>query len=200
MRPIRPIAWRKHADAAKQKRDLEALPQRWIEWCAKCRFRESGVRQDDGTFAQRAQQHGALFPAQTNVSTGESKNGFSPLVEAGLTDVVRRLRTAWLIGPAQLWDEVYPICKVPLGDLDKRVAVELRDGFLQFSQLLAGFEILRLELEHGGVVREQSVLGLEQLFVQGRHTFGDEVEVADPDHGLGHVAGDTERGGDDADF
>jgi hypothetical protein len=117
----------------------------------------------------------------------------SPVVEARLTDVVQRLRASWLAGPAGLWGDIHPICKLAGSDLDKRVATTLRQGFFQFSQLLCGLEVLLLKSKELGVVSEESLLGLEQLVVKSGDFRGDEIAVADREHRLPDVAGGLER-------
>ena len=100
-----------------------------------------------------------------------------PLVEARLAEVVQRLRASWLAGPALLWGEIYPIRDVARDEFDKRVATTLVTGFFQFSQFLAGFEVLVLHLEHRGVVSEQSLLGLQKLIVDPSNPLGNQIEV-----------------------
>lgn len=116
----------------------------------------------------------------------------SPIVEALLTNVVKRLRASWLAGPALLWGDIHPISIVAPGEADQRVAVALRESFFQFSSLLAGFEILVLELEKTGVVSEQSILHLEQRFVESGCFLRKQVEVSNSSDGLGHVPGNAE--------
>lgn len=123
----------------------------------------------------------------------------SPVVITLLANVVRRLRSAWLGGPALLWSDVFPIRLLPIPQVDKRVATALASGFAQFSNLLASFEVLLLELEKSGVVSEECLLSLEQLLVQGDHFFGDQIEVSDSEQRFPHVSGQTERSGNDAD-
>lgn len=79
---------------------------------------------------------------------------------------MQRLRVAWLAGPAQLWGDIHPIRMEARGEGEQRIAVALCQGFFQFSQLLAGLEVLLLESQQLGVVREEAVLGLEQLVVE----------------------------------
>lgn len=106
------------------------------------------------------------------------EHGFDPLVEAKLAQVVQRLRAAWLAGPALLWDDIHPIHKVARSELEKRIAGTLAGGFAQFSQLLCGFEVLLLQLQQLRVVREQTLLGIEQLGVQLGDGVGHQVEIA----------------------
>lgn len=94
-----------------------------------------------------------------------SEHALCTLVEARLAEVMQRLCTAWRAGPAVLWRAIHSIDKNAVGNLKKRVATTLRQGFLQFSQFLCGFEVLLLKLHELSVVREQSVLGFEQLLV-----------------------------------
>jgi len=116
----------------------------------------------------------------------------SPIVEARLAEVVHRLRSDWLFGCARKWGDVCAIREVAGSDLDKHVATTLARGFFQFSQFLAGFEVLVLELKHSGVVSEQCLLSLEQLIVESRNPFRDQVEVPDPEQRLADVLGGAE--------
>lgn len=86
-------------------------------------------------------------------------------VEAELTEVALGLRRAWLAGPALTWKNIQPIHERAGNDFEKRVALALREGFFQFSQLLAGLEVLLLQLRDLGVVREETLLDIEELFV-----------------------------------
>lgn len=126
-----------------------------------------------GDFADGASPEPSVIPS------GSTEHRLDPLVEARLTEVVKRLRAAWLAGPALLWGDVHPIQEIARTDFEQRVAATLSDGFFQFSQFLAGFEVLVLHLEHRGVVSEQSLLGLQQLIVDARHSFGNQIEVPD---------------------
>lgn len=141
---------------------------------------------------------GANEARAERVALDALEHHLSPVVEARLADVVRRLRGSWLAGPAQLWSGIHPVRELAETEVDQRVSGALARGFLQFSQFLAGFEVLLLELEHRGVVSEQRLLSLEQLIVQGRHFFRDEIEVAQADHGHGDVLRNPKRGRDDS--
>lgn len=149
---------------------------------------------EDLTLAARAYQ-----PIGDTHEECASEHGFDPFVEARLTDVVHRLRRSWLAGPALLWGDVHPIRELARGDLEKRVATALASGFFQFSQFLAGFEVLALELQKSGVVSEKSLLGLEKLLQKGGGPFVDEGRVAQSAHSLGDVSRGGDRGGDAAD-
>ena len=119
----------------------------------------------------------------------------SALVEARLAEVVQGLRADWIAGGARRWGELYPIRELVLTEVDQRVAGALVQGFLQFSQFLAGFEVFLLELKELGVVREQTILSLEKLLVEPRYRFCDQVEVAQTDCGAGNVLGGIDRSG-----
>lgn len=124
----------------------------------------------------------------------ELENNFSPIVEARLADVMRRLRSAWLAGPALCWGDVHSVCPLATTDVDKRVSTALRDGFFSFSQFLCGLEQLLLEFKQLGVVREQSILSLEQLIVHPRNLCGDEIPVAHSESTTSNVFGSFDRG------
>lgn len=134
--------------------------------------------------ASRAFETGSLEPVL--------EHRLDPFVEARLADVVQRLRAAWLAGPALLWGDIYPIREAAVAKIDKRVATTLARGFFQFSQFLAGFEVLALELKKSGIVREQSLLSLEKLLHESGCFFVDESLVA----GGGEAFGDVSRCGD----
>lgn len=92
------------------------------------------------------------------------EHALDPPVEARLTDVVHRLRSAWISGPAALWGDIHPIHKDALGDFEKRIALSLRERFFEFGQLLCGFEVLVLKLEELRRKRENALLrGTELL-------------------------------------
>lgn len=148
--------------------------------------------------ALRAEQ--AIDPTVGAPDLSANEHHLDPLVEALLTNVVRRLRASWLAGPALLWGDIHPVRKVVTGEFDQRIAATLVDGFAQFSELLAGFEMLVLELQERGVVTEQRLLGLEKRIVKRGHFFGDEVEVSDAGQGLGDVPGRTQCGRNDSDL
>lgn len=133
---------------------------------------------------------GPGIPSEVKLS--EIEHHFSSVVEARLAEVVLRLRGSWLAGPALLWGEIHPIREISGSDFERRVATTLAGGFLQFSQFLAGFEVLALELQKSGVVSEQALLSLEQLLHQGGGAFVDEGGVAD----CAHPFGDISRSGD----
>lgn len=95
----------------------------------------------------------------------------SPAIEALLADVVIRLRESWISGPAQCWGAIHPICKLAVGQSEKRVAVALCEGFSQFSQFLCGLEVLLLQREKGSAEFEQTLLSVEKLFVHGPNYF-----------------------------
>ena len=93
------------------------------------------------------------------------KDNFDPLVEAHLTHVVHRLRGDWVANIAVHWTDVCAVNEIAVGDLEKRITTLLRESFFKYSQLLAGFEILILQIRHFHLVREQTLLGLQQLSV-----------------------------------
>lgn len=130
----------------------------------------------DGELASGADP--CIAPSRGQPEELTVEHHLDPLVQARLAEVVHRLRRAWIDGPALQWGLIYPIRELARADFDKRIAGALVQGFFQFSQFLAGFEVLVLELEHRGVVREQSVLGLEKLLVDGGYLLGDQIEIS----------------------
>lgn len=127
-------------------------------------------------------------------ATPHLQDRLAPLVEARLAEVVQRLRSAWLAGPALLWDDVRSVDELTGTDLEKRVARLLGQGFFQFSQFLAGFEVLLLQLHQLRVVREETVLGLEKLIVDLGDSTGSLVVIAECQRRLADVLCGLERG------
>lgn len=126
----------------------------------------------------------ATAPVDGAKSGFQLQNGFDPLVEARLTDVVNRLRGAWLAHIAGIWGDIHTINVSASGDLEKRVATVLRQGFFHFSQLLCGLELLLLDRQKFGVVTEESVLGIEKLIVELGDDRSNLVEIPDCERGL----------------
>lgn len=118
-----------------------------------------------------------------------------PLVVARLTNVVLGLRSDWVAGCAQRWDDVRLVGEDTRADFDKRVAAALREGFFQFSQFLAGFEVVVLKLQELGVVCEQTLLGLEEKTVQIGDLRRALIEVADLEQRAANVLRALERTG-----
>ncbi len=90
------------------------------------------------------------------------ENALDSLVEAGLTNVVLRLRQSWIAGPAGLWGDIHPIHEDARGEFEQGVATALRERFFQFSQFLAGLEVVLLERQQLRVVAKQPLLGAER--------------------------------------
>ena len=122
-------------------------------------------------------------------------------VEALLTDVVLRLRQSWINGPAKCWSGVHPISELAISEGEKRVSAALCEGFSQFSQFLCGLEVLLLQRANGSAEFEETLLGVEKLFVHGPNyfrrlgvvphgdsSFADINGTADGPHGSGDQA------------
>ena len=125
----------------------------------------------------------------TPKKTTSLQHRLDPLLEARLTNVVHRLRAAWLADVAKLWGDIHPIYEDAVGDFDQRVSLTLRDGFFYFSQFLAGFEVLVLEIQQHRVMREQTLLSLEKLLIDLRNSNGNLVEISKIYHSLGELPG-----------
>lgn len=97
-------------------------------------------------------------------------DGSDPAVEAVLAEVVLRLRASWRGGPALLWDDLHPLRKVAGSKFEKFVTIAIVEGFVEFSQLLCGLEVLLLKRRELGVVSEEAVLSLEDRIVQRRRS------------------------------
>lgn len=130
---------------------------------------------------------------------GPLEHGLDPLIEARLADVVSRLRADWIIHIAGYWGDIHPIHKDALGQLDKRVATTLREGFFHFSQLLCGLELLLLKDQQVTVVLEHRVLSLEKLVVKLSDNRRHFVEIAHADGGLPELFGAADCGSKSSD-
>ncbi|WP_353233347.1 hypothetical protein [Diaphorobacter ruginosibacter] len=136
----------------------------------------------------------ALQPDIVPVLESGLQHRLDSIAQARLAKEIRRFRGAWLLGPALLWGDIHPIRRLPIPDVDKRIATALARGFLQCSNLLAHFEILVQELEKTGLVSEERVLSLENLVANSGCFFGDEIEVSDSHHCGDHVLRDAQGG------
>lgn len=141
-----------------------------------------------------------LFSTNELSQNAGLQDHLSPIVEARLTDVVRRLRCAWIAGPALLWHDICAIRELVGSDLDKRVAATVEDGFFEFSQFLAGLEVFVLKLEQLRVVGEQPLLSLEQLRVEVHNGPRKLIEISNAQRGLSELLGSSDRSGDGADL
>jgi hypothetical protein len=116
------------------------------------------------------------------------EHAFDPLCHAWLADVMQRL--------APMRDFVaknYAIValkhKLFVGNLDQRVSTALGNFLLRFSQAVCHAEVLLLKGMQPGVVREETVLRLEQLVVDLAHRKSDLIEVSKTDGSLFDVSG-----------
>lgn len=108
--------------------------------------------------------------------------------ETGLADVMGSLIDSWLTGPSRVVSEIAAQRNRTAGERDQRVFGALIDGCLQFQIFLLQLGQIRLELQKGGVVSEQSLLRLEQLLQKGGGFFVDEVGVSGCTQSLGNVS------------
>lgn len=79
--------------------------------------------------------------------------------------------------------------KGPVGDLDQRVSAALGHLLLQVSQAVCQTEIVLLQGMQLGVVREETVLRLEQLCVDFGNRGSDLVEVSNAERSLSDLLG-----------
>lgn len=115
----------------------------------------------------------------THVSVGAGlQDDLCPGVVAGLAKVVVGLRASWTVGPGLLWGQVCAVDDDATTKVEKLIAGLLRESFLEFSQLLCGFEVLVLQLQQHDVVREQTLLGCQQFLVDLSDRNSRLVEVA----------------------
>lgn len=127
-------------------------------------------KNESGLFVDQAGVEGGFADRAAEKMSGshdviQHEDDLSPAVKARLTEVVRDLRGAWLDGPALHWEHIHAIDPMTHTGLDKRVTASLRDGFLCFSQFLAGLEQLLLDCEQLGADRCERFLRLEKLVV-----------------------------------
>lgn len=135
--------------------------------------------------------------ASHSISALQDRLSLSWPIEALLADVVIRLRSSWVAGPAKCWAGIHPISELASTELDKRVATALCEGFSQFSQFLCGFEVLMLQRVNGSREFEETLLGIEQLFVHGPNYFHRLGLVPDGQSSFAEVNGAVD-GGDGA--
>lgn len=98
----------------------------------------------------------------------EPQDDLSPPIKALLTNVVQGLRRDWLASSALRWDQLYPISELANTRLEKHITSFLRELFCSYSQLIGGIEMHLLQIEQGGVVREEALLRLKQLVIHPR--------------------------------
>lgn len=151
---------------------------------------EGGVSEPKFPVARRAVPPSVGAAVRGDESQDDLRLGRA--VEARLTEVVLGLRREFGIGCAGFWGDIHPIGELPLTDLEKRVFLALRQSFFNFSQLLCGLEVLLLQSQKLGVVSEQTMLGIEQLFVHLRDDTSERVGVPDVDGGLSNANGGLE--------
>lgn len=112
-------------------------------------------------------------------------------IPTDLAEMVLMLRDFWIALPASIG--VHHVCESAVSDIDKRIAVLLRDGFFEFSQFLCGLEVVVLELQQHGVVSEQALLSSEKLLVDLRDSHRRLVEVPKTYRSGCELAGACER-------
>lgn len=135
---------------------------------------------------------GAMPPADDVLGRRmETQDGFSPLgaVEAGLADVVLRLRRDWISVMGASWPSICAVGEAARDDFEQRVASLLREGFFSFGQLLCGLEVVLLERQKLGIVREEAVLGVQQRGIHLADLRRHLVEVSKAESGFPDVLG-----------
>lgn len=165
MRPVRPIAYRRRRGA--------------LRLATACSERSSFHAAPNSTFADGAGELSAAVTGEVWIPP-PAQHQLCAHLELELVELVRRLRASWLAGPALLWDAAYPLPRCARSEAESRLANTLTSGFLQFSQLLAGFELLVWELKDSGAVSEQRILSLEQVLARSRYPFRDQADLAPP--------------------
>lgn len=116
----------------------------------------------------------------------ETQDSLAPIgaVEAGLTDVVLRLRRDWISVMGASWPSICAVGEAARDDFEQRVASLLREGFFCFGQFLCGLEVVLLERQKLGVVCEETVLGVQQRGVHLADLRRHLVEVSKAESGF----------------
>ncbi|QDL55324.1 hypothetical protein [Rhodoferax aquaticus] len=114
---------------------------------------------ENPALASRTDQSGSL------VGVFKPHDDLRPAIETLLTDVVKGLRRDWLVTSAHRWGQLYPISEVAHTGLEKDVTTFVRQLFCRYSQLVAGLEMYLLQLQQGGVVRQEALLRLQELVI-----------------------------------
>lgn len=96
-------------------------------------------------------------------------------------------------------DELVSIYEDASGEFEKLVAASVVYHFLGEMKALHGLTQFFLESYQLRLVREQRVLGLEDLIVELRNRCGQGVEVPDSDRALADVLGSAQRADGGAD-
>lgn len=126
---------------------------------------------------------GTAFQGDFSVEGGLLKDDFDVLVKTGLAYVVKWLRRDWI--------PIMSRALGPMGSVDKGAGVDfvqnispaLRDEFFHFAQLLQCLEVSLLQLAHLETVSQESFLSLQNLLIHLRDFDGDQIAIADADHG-----------------
>ena len=94
---------------------------------------------------------------------------------------------------------VVSVCRSPVGEFEKRVAIALNMGLFHFSQLIAGFEVLLLERKKLSPEAEHTLLSIEKKTVHLDDRIRHFVEVPKFDRGAAEGGGsiDGRQGGAD---
>lgn len=108
---------------------------------------------------------------------GRLQHELTPFAKAALTDVVRRLKDAWHIGPAQCWDFVHLQRKVAVSEFDHRVSRAVIQCFFQAGNLFSHLQILLQELSKGSVVSNKCILGIEKVLHEPLCSFADDGDI-----------------------
>ncbi len=118
---------------------------------------------------------------------------FDPLVEARLAQIVVSFQPVHKVLRDRLYSLVEAQHTGAVGDLDKRVATAIRKFLLRSCQFVCELEILLLKSKELGVVSEEAVLRLENLFVEAAPDRREVVEVPDLDKRPCNVSSCGER-------
>lgn len=131
----------------------------------------------------------ALAADELGISVEPSllKNDFDVLVKAGLAYVVQWLRKDWIPIMTEAFGGIGSVGEGPGLNLGERITPAIRDEFLHCAQLLQGLEVALLQLAHLETVSKESFLSLQNLLVHLRDRAGDDIPIADTDHGGSNI-------------
>ena len=116
------------------------------------------------------------------------QHAFDPLVHARLADVVERLAPIRTL-VAEVYGNIASKNKSSIRNLEQRVTTPVCQLLLQLSQAICQIEIVLLEGMQLGVVREQTVLCLEQLVVDLAHNRSHLTEVPKAQSSFANLSG-----------
>lgn len=114
-----------------------------------------------------------------------------PVVEARLAKIVEMIRNTG----TGAWRRLQAIDENSLGEFDQLVIASFRNHLLGNAEFLLGLKQLLLHSQQLRLMREQRILGLEDLVVELRNRTGHSVEVSNGNAGPAYFSGNSESRG-----